>query len=167
MAYGIIYLASNTKNGKLYVEQTTQTLRERALGHKNRALIGSKTHFHAAIRKHGFESFTFEGIDEGIDKEDLNNKEIHWAVTLHTYDPCFGYNSKPCGGNTLLTDKIKNKISQAHKGKKLSEEHKQKIKQTSTDRIHSEKSKKLMSEKQLGKRRNEETKRILSEAHKG
>ena len=70
---GIIYKATNKKNGKVYVGQTTNTLERRKRGHKDRAKnTNYNSHFHNAIRKYGFDVFKWEIIGESYDIDMLN-----------------------------------------------------------------------------------------------
>ena len=78
------------------------------------------------------------------------------------------------------TDEAKRKVSEAHKGKKLSLEQIEKIRITSTGRKHTEKTKEYLrsinlaeknpmfgSKKRIGAKHSEETKKILSEKRMG
>ena len=58
----IIYKATNIKNGKIYIGLTTKTLEERIKHHK-RDSLRMDTYFYRAIKKHGFDSFKWEVID--------------------------------------------------------------------------------------------------------
>lgn len=56
---GIIYTATNTVNGKMYIGQTKSSLNVRINQHKSDMLkLRDNTAFHKAIRKHFFEAFT-------------------------------------------------------------------------------------------------------------
>jgi len=66
-----------------------------------------------------------------------------------------------------LTEEHKKKVSNANKGKKLSEATKKKVSETLKGRKLSEATKKKMSEAHIGKVKSAETRKKLSEAHKG
>lgn len=56
----IIYKITNTKNNKIYIGITSESLQHRFNGHVRKANIGSTSNFHKAIRKYGKESFSKE-----------------------------------------------------------------------------------------------------------
>jgi group I intron endonuclease len=122
MPYGIIYLATNTVNGKRYVGQTVRTLEERWREHCK----PSPTNFHAinaAIQKHGRENFTLEKLCEADSLEQLNKDEDFYILLLGTLGSRSGYNSRLGGSLGRMTEEVKQKISLAHTGKKLSPKH--------------------------------------------
>ena len=63
--YGIIYKSTCVITNKSYIGQTTTFLGNRKGIHKHNALYKNdiKNHFHNAIRKYGWENFTWEIID--------------------------------------------------------------------------------------------------------
>jgi group I intron endonuclease len=67
----MIYLISNTINGKRYIGKTSKTLEERWYRHCKSAEYGSNTYLHKAIRKYGPESFKIEYLMEGLDEEEV------------------------------------------------------------------------------------------------
>ena len=97
--YGVIYKITNTKNGMIYIGQTTRSVKERFGEHmKSDYLIGR------AIRKYGVENFTVEVIEECATPEQLNEREIFWIAKLNTKHP-HGYNMTDGGeGATGLTE---------------------------------------------------------------
>lgn len=76
----IIYKATNKVNGKSYIGQTIQTIQRRAYCHKLNAINGSKTYFHNAIRKYGFDSFVWQVIEICQSKEELDEMEFHYII---------------------------------------------------------------------------------------
>jgi group I intron endonuclease len=103
-AYGIIYKATNTKNGKVYIGQTIRTLAERMRGHltQARSKKTEKVSFQYAILKYGFDAFTWEVIDTGKSPEDLNQKEIEWISHYESFtDSKKGYNCTPGGSGGI------------------------------------------------------------------
>jgi len=80
-ANGIIYLIEHVASGMQYVGLTIVSIEERWRRHIAHASMNRiKTHqsLHAAIRKHGPESFTIRQIDQGVSKSDLEGKERYW-----------------------------------------------------------------------------------------
>lgn len=95
--YGIIYVVTNTVNGKQYVGQTTKSLKKRWSGHTS----GSSGHCRAlwsAICKYGKESFVIAPVDVGSDKFSLDQAEMRWVEKLNTLAPN-GYNLTAGGGS--------------------------------------------------------------------
>lgn len=166
---GIIYLAKNNVNGKLYVGMTTRQLKKRISEHKydsHHRLKGRKSHFHCAINKYGFENFSFYPICE-IECEDrdslvsqLAKLEQYYIALYKTSDKSVGYNLT-LGGEGIngyrYSDEDKARMSLSRKGRKLSEETKRRI----GEFMRSDKN------PNIGKKHSEETKRKISIANKG
>ena len=112
---GVIYLITNTLNGKMYVGQTRKKLSYRISQHKSRS-SKAKAGIDAAIRKYGWENFTVEVI-ETCPVEMLNEREIFWIAKLNSKVPN-GYNLTD-GGDGLVscTQETRDKMSASHKGK--------------------------------------------------
>ncbi|MFP3041890.1 GIY-YIG nuclease family protein [Treponema primitia] len=133
MAYGIIYKATNSINGKVYVGQTTLPIEKRKAQHKSDAKIKTG-HFQNAIRKHGFDAFVWMILDTAEGKEELDAKEEQWIKIANSCDNKFGYNVRSGGSHGKLTEEAKNRISISRKGilpwntgKKMSAEHCKKL----------------------------------------
>lgn len=94
---GIIYKATNTKNGKTYIGKTARSLAQRQKEH----LYNSKnptTPFHYAIAKHGEEIFEWEILFKT--KQDiLTLLERLFIITHKTYKN--GYNATRGGEGTI------------------------------------------------------------------
>ena len=98
--YGIIYKATCKTSKKIYIGQTTTFLGARKGLHKHKALYEKdfNNHFHNAIRKYGWDDFTWEIIDYAQSFEELNNKEQYW---IEYYDSINnGYNISK-GGQSI------------------------------------------------------------------
>lgn len=83
--HGIIYCIKNTVNEKMYVGQTTKSLKKRWSMHRIIAASGKGHHLHASIRKYGVHVFTASIIDTCSTDKELNEKEILWISALNTY----------------------------------------------------------------------------------
>lgn len=116
--YGIIYLATNKVNGKVYVGQTTTSLRKRWKWHCN-SVGYSKNYsyqFVNALRKHGVDNFTCKQIDVARDQEELDRLEMFHIAMYQSYtDKSKGYNSTVGGRPTKCTPERAEKISKTHK----------------------------------------------------
>ena len=66
----MIYLITNTHNGKRYVGKTTQQLEKRWYQHRRNAASGKNTWLYKAIRKYGEDAFTVVPVCEGGNDEE-------------------------------------------------------------------------------------------------
>lgn len=96
--YGIVYVVTNTVNGKQYVGQTTQEVAKRWAGHTSRSNKQCRALWNA-IQKYGAGAFTLATVDSGTDKDDLDAKETEWVSRLGTVSPA-GYNLTTGGGSS-------------------------------------------------------------------
>lgn len=91
---GRIYKITNLINGKIYIGQTIQTIKERWYRHiSNAKSLSSQERnmvIKRAIRKYGKENFTIELIEECEDKN-LDEREIYYIKYYDSY--INGYNS--------------------------------------------------------------------------
>lgn len=96
MIEGIIYKATNTLNGEVYVGATTQNIEERKQDHYQKSNSGSKIKFHEAINTYGAEAFKWEQIDTATTQDELAQKEIlHIGLENAQTN---GYNADKGGG---------------------------------------------------------------------
>jgi group I intron endonuclease len=117
--YGIIYKATGP-GGKVYVGQTTYSLKKRRSNHKFMSLKGDHRNvFQIALLDEGFDNFTWEQIDTAETAEELNNKEMEWIAFYKANDPQYGYNISKGGPGTGYSpsEKTRKKVSEALKGK--------------------------------------------------
>lgn len=89
---GFIYKITNNVNGKVYIGQTIQTIKERFYQHCATKCSDSVLNMaiHRAIKKYGKFNFTIEVIEE-VDKDSLNDREKFWIEYYNSYNN--GYNS--------------------------------------------------------------------------
>ena len=93
---GFIYKITNIINGKIYIGQTIQNVKERFYQHcatkcSNEVLNMA---IHKAIKKYGKSNFTLEVIEE-VDRNTLNDREKFWIEYYNSYNK--GYNSTKGG----------------------------------------------------------------------
>lgn len=93
---GFIYKITNTINGKSYIGQTIQNVKERFYQHcaTKCSKAVSNMAIHRAIKKYGKSNFTVEVIEE-IDSANLNDRERYWIKYYNSYNN--GYNSTKGG----------------------------------------------------------------------
>jgi group I intron endonuclease len=144
---GKIYKITNKKNGKVYIGLTTKTLLQRWKKHlysSTRNFNNNK--FYNAINKYGSDAFKMELIqDRVVSFERLKELEIEYIRIYNSYEQ--GYNSTIGGDGSVgykhtqeAIEKIaqertgtehsletRRKISEALRGRILSDEHKQNI----------------------------------------
>lgn len=110
---GRIYKITNLINGKIYIGQTIATINERWAGHKcdskrKNTAIGN------AINKYGEENFSIEVVEDDIDYELLDEKEIFYIKEYNSLYPV-GYNISQ-GGKAYITDEWRKVLSERVKG---------------------------------------------------
>lgn len=93
---GFIYKITNTINGKSYIGQTIQNVKERFYQHcaTKCSKAVSNMAIHRAIKKYSKSNFTVEVIEE-IDSANLNDRERYWIKYYNSYNN--GYNSTKGG----------------------------------------------------------------------
>ena len=93
---GFIYKITNTINGKSYIGQTIQSVKERFYQHCatkcSQAILNMV--IHKAINKYGKSNFTIEVIEE-VESTNLNDRERYWIRYYDSYNN--GYNSTEGG----------------------------------------------------------------------
>ena len=160
----IIYTIQNKINDKLYIGQTTLSLEQRVSKHLRTRGCSA---IHVSLLKYGLDSFNFSIIDDSaITLEDLNELEQKYILEYDTISPK-GYNLVCGGGNSIMSEESRNKISQASKGRKHTEEAKIKIGNASRERIRTKETYLKIAESNRGKKHTEESRKKMSDAHKG
>ena len=111
---GYIYIVINDINHKVYIGQTSTSLKRRWHEHTHTD-INNGTHFHNALLKYGVDKFHLYLLEEcTIDK--LNEREIYYISIFNSYKD--GYNMTPGGAGVpgyKHTDEDKIKMAQASK----------------------------------------------------
>ena len=134
-------------NGKIYVGITSRECKDRwQSGHGYRR----NKHFYNAILKYGWDNIVHNIIVTGLNKEQAHQMETELIKAYKSNDAQFGYNHSSggegktgCAPSLETREKIRSKLigthrpetvrlklSVAHSGKRLSEEHKNKIKKS-------------------------------------
>ena len=97
---GFIYKITNKINGKSYIGQTIQNVKERFYQHCatkcSQAILNMV--IHKAINKYGKSNFTIEVIEE-VESTNLNDRERYWIRYYDSYNN--GYNSTEGGQDRI------------------------------------------------------------------
>lgn len=113
--YGIVYCATNKKNGKRYVGITRRLLRLRIAAHFK---DGENLPFGKALRKYGIDKFLIEVIDTAEDGLELSRKEQYWIAHFGCMVPN-GYNLTTGGEQTFeVHPSVGRRISASKLGKR-------------------------------------------------
>jgi group I intron endonuclease len=97
---GIVYKATNTKTGMIYIGQTWRALRVRILEHIKPSNSG-KTHFAKALAKYGIDAFDWETVFESDDKDSLDVVEKNFIEKYSNEMPGILYNIASGGQNNV------------------------------------------------------------------
>lgn len=186
----VIYKITNKKNGKIYVGKTEKNIENRWKNHIRLAEKKVNRYLYDAMNHYGYDSFSVEIIEQCLDKEHLNIREIYWIAFYNATNPKIGYNMQTGGiggtHNSETLKKIGRKVSIANKGHLVTEETRRKISKAHIGMKHTLETKKKLSEivkasghrppvqyirgkdhPRYGKTHTIETKRKMSEARLG
>lgn len=115
--YGIVYLITNSENGKQYVGQTLRSLEERWSEHVRKAKAHDNHYLGKAILRYGSEKFSIEEICQTASQEELDHLEIETIARLNTLRP-HGYNLTKGGLGGAPDEETREKIRQSKMGDK-------------------------------------------------
>jgi hypothetical protein len=162
---GIIYVARNRVNGKLYVGQTVYGLETRRRWHRNKSNYPD-TVFERAVRKYGIDGFEFVEVQNCNDKLCLNEAERWWIKNLDSMVPS-GYNRDRGGsGGCPVTPETRKRMSEAQLARKQnpSEETRRKLSWNASHLSPETIEKRRIAA--TGKKHTEDTRKHLSEVAK-
>lgn len=153
MINAVIYRHICILNNKSYIGYTTRSMEERWKEHIGMVNLGSKLHFHNAIRKHGINNFIHQILFEGVFEQlkDIHKLEQKYIEEYNTYNK--GYNSTKGGEGCV--------------GLIVSKETKEKLRNISLKENLSEEKLLKMRNAKLGIKLSIETRKKLSISHKG
>jgi group I intron endonuclease len=124
-----IYCIQNIINNKRYIGQTAH-IQYRWKQHLYLAHNSSqkgRQYIHKAIAKDGYQNFTFTVIDFGIDQSQADCLEINYIIQYDSRNPEKGYNFRVGGYVSERSEETRQKISEACKGRIISQKHKDKV----------------------------------------
>ena len=170
----VVYLITNTVNGKPYVGQTQLTMKQRWRGHLGSARgTRSKFPIHEAIRKYGPAAFAVQSLVHVRTLKQLNVMERIWVSLMNSKVPN-GYNLTDGGDGVLgLAEESRKRIGEANRGTRYalgairSEETRKRIGKASTGRFFSSASRAKMSAKRKGVPKSEEHRRKIGKGNLG
>ena len=127
---GSIYMHTNMVTGLSYIGQTIKAVTFRFRCHINEAKRegNAGSHFHRALNKYGEHVWDTIILEDGIPREDLDNKECFYIEKYNTYYE--GYNMTKggiSGKGQAVSEETRKKLSEAGKGRTVSEETRNKI----------------------------------------
>lgn len=128
----IIYAAVNEINGKTYIGQTRRKFFKRKSQHKDRLKDGNTGKFYNALRKYGWDNFTWWVLETCDSLEELNAREAAWIVDLDTLNT--GYNATSGGDSCYMSEEACLKVSLGQMGRVQSEATRQKIREKALGR---------------------------------
>jgi len=153
----IVYIATNLSNGKVYVGKTIRDISHAKARHHQRAKFawkyGTYGRFYSAIRKYGFENFTWHIAYRGTSDADIQLRERELIASQLAMDPIHGYNMTPGGDGGA--------------GKILSAQHRARMSTAFSGDGNPMFGKTGASHPAFGNRHTEETRKKISAAHKG
>ena len=119
-----IYNIINQTNGKVYIGQTWNTIKQRWFDHKKPSGKNC-VKLHRAIMKHGANSFILELLTVCGTQETADYWE---SFFIERYDSIkTGYNIRSGGSRGKMSEEQKRAVGDFHRGKTISEKHKQQI----------------------------------------
>lgn len=164
----------NRINDKKYIGITKTSVNKRWGCNGSGYKTDKQSIFYKAIQKYGWDNFEHIILYENLSQDEACNIEINLIKKYKTQEDAFGYNTQPGGqlGNTgvIFSEESRKKMSKAHKGKKLTDEHKKKISDACKGHkpcVHSEETKRKLSQINTGKTLSDDTKRKISKTLTG
>lgn len=107
-----IYKHLNKINNKVYIGQTVQDPPQKRWYPSN---YKCNEYFYNAIQKYGWDNFEHTIIEKVSSLEEANQREQYWINYYNSINREYGYNIRPGGNNSLLSEETKKKMSQNHR----------------------------------------------------
>lgn len=105
----LIYIIKNKINDKVYIGQTSTSIRERFMQHTKPSVLKKRGTYklYNAMSKYGKENFYCELLENNLESDEADNKEIYYIDKYNSYEN--GYNSTR-GGDSKTICKIQDII---------------------------------------------------------
>ena len=100
-----IYKHTNKINGKSYIGQTSQNVKARwsnGSGYKSCPI------FYQAILKYGWDNFTHDILEEGLDESVVDEREIYWISYYDSVRNGYNFSTGGCGNHNFSEEHKKN-----------------------------------------------------------
>jgi group I intron endonuclease len=176
----IVYVITNTVNGKVYIGKTINTVQRRWTLHKYLAKCGTAGYFYNAIRKFGSDVFTLAILATANSLEELNQLEVKFIEQYNSRSKKSGYNIRIGGEGGNFTEETLKKIRASHrtpefrakqsaimKGKNAGHKHTEEWKQRQSQRNSGMGNPMFGKTPWLNKHHSEATKEKLSQDRQG
>ena len=176
-----VYILQNKINLKIYVGYSKNP-QERWKGEKRTAFTPKDNKYnnplYCSIRKHGWENFDKQIIEEWETKEEALEAEKFWIEffrsNIKKYGKDYGYNLHEGGGlppnhtGKIMSEETKRKIGLANKGRSPANKGKPSPRKGKKNNlVWTEEQKQQISAKLMGHSVSKETRNKISEANKG
>lgn len=136
----VIYRIKNLVNNKVYIGQSIGNGMSRKHSHfqPNPNKVKNQ-HLYASMELYGREKFEFRVICECLSQSELDFLEQAFILYYDSSDPLKGYNHTLGGnGKGKVTDRTREKLSRAAKGRSPSQETREKLRQASLGRTRTQ-----------------------------
>lgn len=145
----IIYKITNLVNSKMYIGQTSKSIKDR--WSKHCSAHSQCPRLKSAIKKYGKDNFKIEEIDRVSCREELNKSEINAIKKYNCIHPN-GYNLTSGGRAFCHNNETKAKIGRAHLGSKRSKKVRENISKAAKGRVISEQQKRNIANTLKGRK---------------
>ena len=163
--YGYIYKLTNKINGKCYIGQSINKPEKCRWLNYRRLNCKGQPKLYNALKKYGPDNFTYEIVETGFNKDNLDFLEDTYEIWCNSIDN--GYNIRRGGANGKMSEESKRKLSKSNIGRIISKETRQKISKANKGRKMSAEQNKRNSETHKGKTSPKEARQKISKALKG
>ena len=142
----IVYMATNTKNGKVYICLTTRKFSLTISIQKSCARRGSTIPFHEAIRKYGEHNFIWQILEKCQSISELYATKEQYIIDYNSMDSRLGYNCTTGGIHFTMNDETCEKIRQSRLGFIMPEETRGKIRAFMLSNLNTNRGRKFSDE---------------------
>lgn len=98
---GSIYMYTNKTNGMKYVGQTKCRVQKRDWEHWNR----DNSYIDRVLRKYGKDNFSLEILEDNVDNENLDKREIYWIAYYDSFNNGYNLTKGGDGAKTFCESK--------------------------------------------------------------